>query len=392
MERVIISRRAEERILRGHPWAYQGEVSGGEKIPPGTVVAIGNRKGRVLGKGHYNPRSKIALRVLTRDPEEAIDISFFRRRIGRALGYRERYVFRPDTDCYRLVFAEADFLPGLIVDRFGLYLVVQILTAGMENHREVIVDVLQELLKPQGIYERSDVSVRELEGLPLRQGFIGPPFEPLVTVRENGLLLQVDLASGQKTGYFLDQRDNRVFLRHFVRDRRVLDCFSYIGGFSLHAAFFGAREVIGVDLSEEAIRCAVRNAQLNGLEKVVHFEVANAFDFLREMDRTGERFEVVILDPPAFVKSKQALSGALRGYKEINLRAMKIIAPGGILMTSSCSHHLSLELFRAVLEEASLDVKRRIRILAERGQALDHPVLLGYEESQYLKCLVVEVV
>ncbi|MEN3185513.1 MAG: class I SAM-dependent rRNA methyltransferase [Atribacterota bacterium] len=392
MEHVVVSRRARERILRGHPWAYQGEVDGEEGMPRGAVVTIVDHRGKVLGKGHYNPGSKIALRILTRDPEEAIDASFFYQRIGRALKYRERYVFRADTDCYRLVFAEADFLPGLVIDQFGPYLVVQVLTAGMENHREVITDILWGFLRPKGIYERSDVSVREREGLPLRRVFIGSAFENPVTVRENSLLFKVDLVSGQKTGYFLDQRDNRAFLRHFVKGKRVLDCFSYVGGFSLHAALFGAREVIGVDISEEAVRYATVNAHLNDLGTKTHFEVANAFDFLREMDRKGERFEVVILDPPAFVKNQSALSGALRGYKEINLRAMKILSPGGILVTSSCSHHLSLERFRRVLEEASLDVKRRVRILAERGQALDHPVLLGYEESQYLKCLVAEVV
>ncbi|MGC8777662.1 MAG: class I SAM-dependent rRNA methyltransferase, partial [Candidatus Caldatribacteriaceae bacterium] len=373
------------------PWVYQGECEG-DDLPPGTVVIIQDWRGKILGKGHFNPRSRIALRILTRDAEENIDSSFFRRRIERALRYRERYVFRPDTDCYRLVFAEADFLPGLIVDQFGSYLVVQILTAGMEQHRGVIGETLQTLLSPRGIYERSDVSVREFEGLPLRQGFWGKEFDTRVEVREHGLRLLVDLALGQKTGYFLDQRDNRLFLAPFVRGGRVLDCFSYIGGFGLHAASFGAREVVGVDISEEAVKLASHNARLNGFEGVIRFEVANAFDFLREMDGQKERFDVVILDPPAFVKSKQALSGALRGYKEINLRAMKILSPGGILVTSSCSHHLSPELFVDLIQDASLDVKRRVRILAERGQALDHPVLLGYEESRYLKCLVVEVV
>jgi 23S rRNA (cytosine1962-C5)-methyltransferase len=392
MQSVSISLKAEERIRRGHPWIWRGEAEGVEMISPGEVVLLRNRKGKVLGKAHCNPRSTIQLRVLTRNPEENIDAAFFRRRMEEALRYRENHVFRPDTDCYRLIFAEADFLPGLIVDRFGSFLVFQILTAGMERHREMIAELLGELFHPEGIYERSDAPVRELEGLPLRRGFVGRSFEIPVKVWENGLHLFVDVASGQKTGYFLDQRDNRAFLCSFSRGKRVLDCFSYIGGFSLHAAFFGAREVIGVDISEEAVALASHNASLNHLNGVVRFVVANAFDFLREMDRCGERFDLVILDPPAFVKNKKALEGALRGYKEINLRAMKILNPGGILFTSSCSHHLPLELFRALVEEASFDAKRRIRLLAQRGQALDHPVLFGYEESEYLKCLVLEVV
>ncbi|MGQ9747682.1 MAG: class I SAM-dependent rRNA methyltransferase [Candidatus Caldatribacteriaceae bacterium] len=307
MRRVTISRRAEERILRGHPWVYGGEAEGVEDIPAGSVVLVQNRKGKVLGKGCCNPRSRICLRILTRDPEEAIDESFFQKRIEQAIQFRQRHVFRQDTNCYRLVFAEADFLPGLIVDQFGDYLVFQILTAFMEEHREMVVKLLRSLIPCEGLYERSDVSVRKLEGLPMRRGFVGKEFPTLVEMQENGLFLKVNLSSGQKTGYFLNQRDNRAFLRFFASEKRVLDCFSYVGGFGLHAAYFGAKEVIGVDISEEAVQLAFENACRNGLENRMDFEVANTFDFLREMDRRKERFDLVILDPPAFVKSKDAL-------------------------------------------------------------------------------------
>jgi len=393
VKRVRISKRAEERVRRGHPWVYQGEIEDVRgTVSPGEIVNFEGHRGRTLGKGCLNVYSTIALRVLTLDPQEEIDRSFWARRITRAWQYRKEVVYGKESDSYRLIFGEADFLPGLIVDQFASVLVIQILTAGIEKHREVIQEILWDLVHPAGIYERSDVGVRELEGLSLRSGLLAGEVPDLVEIRENGLRLKVDVKFGQKTGYFLDQRENRAFLKRFSLGKRVLDCFSHLGGFGLHAGFFGAREVIGVDISESAVQLAMLNARLNKLENTCRFEVANAFDFLRTVEREKERFDMVILDPPAFAKSKKNLEGAIRGYKEINLRAMKILSSGGLLVTCSCSHHLSWDLFLKVVEEASLDAKRRIRFIAQRGQAPDHPILLGYGESEYLKCLFCEVV
>jgi len=267
----------------------------------------------------------------------------------------------------------------------------------MEKHREMIFSLLQEIFQPRGIYERSDVKTRELEGLPLRKGPWGGEFDPVVKIREGDASFWVDLARGQKTGFFLDQRENRLAIRRYVTGKRVLDAFTYTGGFAIHAtlgqgqALAGAQEVRGVDASEEAIEMARKNAALNGVSDRCVFEAANAFDYLKACDNSGEKFDVVILDPPAFAKSKEALQGALRGYKEINLRAMKILQPGGILVTASCSHYVTTELFRAVIASAARDARRTVRILEIRRQSVDHPVLLGVDETDYLKCFFLQV-
>lgn len=390
--RVRLKKGKEKRVLLGHPWVYRTdiEVLRGP-ADPGDVVLLENHRGKPLALGYYNPNSVIAVRVLTQNPKERIDRDFFLRRMQQALELRLKLFREATTSAFRVVFAEADFLPGLIVDRFASLLVVQFLTLGMEKRRGDIVEALEALLHPGGIYERSDVEVRKKEGLEECAGWILPGGSPEVVIKENGLAFFVDVARGQKTGYFLDQRENRLSLRRYVQGARVLDCFSYTGGFAIHAAAFGAREVLGLDISESAVALARENARLNRLEDRVRFEVADVFEALRELLRKGERFDLVILDPPAFVKGKEALEGALRGYKDINLLAMKLLVPSGILVTCSCSYHLSEELFLEVLQKASQDAGRRLQILERRGQAQDHPVLVGYPESRYLKCFILRV-
>ncbi len=387
-------RRGEERrIKKGHPWVYRTEI---ETIKgacqPGEIVIVEDYRGRFIGRGYINPASMITVRLLTYSRDEEIDTAFWQRRLAAALDYRRKVLANTGADAYRLVFGEADFLPGLIVDKFGPCLVIQTLALGIDRYKDTIVQILDEIIQPDAIYERNDAPVRELEGLELRSGFLKGSFDPQVVIRENGLKFCVDLVAGQKTGYFLDQRENRAALHPFVKDARVLDCFCHTGGFSIHAAHYGAREVLGLDISGEAIAMAHRNAALNGYSDLCSFKEANVFDALREMERRGEKFDVVILDPPAFVKARKALEGAIRGYKEINLRAMRILTPGGFLVTCSCSYYMPEDLFIEIIQEASLDARRRLRLLARGGQAPDHPVLLGYDESRYLKCLFLQVI
>ena len=383
-------RNRHPRVAGGHPWVYRTEV---EEIAgdyrPGDIVDVVDSRNRFLGRGYINPASQILIRLLTRDPSEKIDRDFFTRRIRAAIDYRARVV--RDTDAYRLVFAEADFLPALIVDRFGDYLSVQTLALGMDLQKETLVEILDGLLQPSGIYERNDVAVRELEGLPLQTGFLKGPFNPLVEIHENGLTFLVDLAGGQKTGYFLDQRENRMALRGLAREARVLDCFCHTGTFSMYAAFYGAREVHGIDIASTALAVAEENARRNGFGEVCLFREGNAFDELRALEKAGVKYDLVILDPPAFTKSKQALAGAVRGYKEINLRAMKLLPPGGFLVTCSCSFHMKEALFIEVILDAARDAGRQLRLVELRRQAKDHPMLLASPETHYLKCAVLQV-
>ncbi|MGB9825952.1 MAG: class I SAM-dependent rRNA methyltransferase, partial [Desulfofundulus sp.] len=356
---------------------------------PGDVVEVVDHRGRFVGRGYINPSSQILVRLFTREQGEKIDREFFRRRLAAALEYRRRVVRH--TSACRLVFAEADFLPALVVDRFGDYLSLQTLALGIDVHKNTIVEILDELLKPAGIYERNDVSVRELEGLPLVTGFLKGPFNPVVEIEENGLRFLVDLAGGQKTGYFLDQRENRLALEGLAQGARVLDCFCHTGTFSIYAARFGAKEVLGIDVAGDALEMARENAARNGFQHICTFREGNAFDELRALDRAGERFDLIILDPPAFTKSKEALEGAIRGYKEINLRAMKLLPAGGFLVTCSCSYHMTEDLFLEVLLDAACDVGRQLRLVEMRRQAKDHPMLLASPETYYLKCFVLQV-
>jgi len=386
-----LARGRRSRSAAGHPWVYRTEVAGIEgNFEPGDIVEVLDARGRFLGRGYINPASQIMVRIMTRNRDELIDRSFFLRRIRAALDYRKKVV--SNTNSYRVVFTEADFLPGLVVDRFGDYLAVQTLTLGIDRHRETIVDVLRELISPAGIYERNDVSVRELEGLSLQTAFIGDEFNTVVEIVENGRSFEVDLAGGQKTGYFLDQRENRMALENLCAGARVLDCFCHTGTFSVYAAGFGAREVLGIDISGPALAMASKNAARNGVEGVCVFREGNSFDELRAMERAGEKFGVIILDPPAFTKSKRALEGAVRGYKEINLRALKLLNPGGFLITCSCSYHMSEELFLEVINQAALDAGRLVRVAEVRRQAKDHPMLIASPETYYLKCVILQVI
>lgn len=393
MARVRLKEGEEKRLRAGHPWVYQTEIDEIHGVfEPGDIVEVEDGRGKFIGRGYINPASMITVRLLTYQRNEIINEDFWRRRLSAAWNYRQKILQGEDTDSCRVVFGEADFIPGFIVDKFGSYLVVQSLALGIDRWQETLVNILDELIKPEGIYERNDAPVRELEGLQLRTGFLKGDFDPVVVIRENGIRFYVDIALGQKTGYFLDQRENRAAIRPLVSGRRVLDCFCHTGGFSIHAAHYGAREVLGLDISEKALEMARHNATLNGYQDICSFEAANVFDALRELEHSGEKYDVVILDPPAFVKSKKAIEGAIRGYKEINLRAMKVLKQGGFLVTCSCSYHLPEELFLQVVTSAARDARRRLRLVARRGQSADHPVLFGYDESYYLKCLILQVI
>lgn len=387
---VILAPDKEKRVNAGHPWIYRSEIARIEgDAPPGAIAVVQDHRGRVLGQAMINVQSQIAGRILTRG-EEPIDEAFLERRIRQALARESRSPAGPDA-C-RVVFGEGDRLPGLIVDRYAEVVVIQILTAGMEQLRDVIVRVLQRILEPRAIYERSDASARKLEGLDLRKGFVWGEGETGVWIREGDLHFFVEVAVGQKTGFFLDQRENRQLVKHLARDREVLDCFCYSGGFSVSAAGGGAASVLGVDISAEPLSWAVRSADRNGLAGRCTFTSANAFDQLRAYGREGRSFGLIILDPPAFTKGRQALAGALRGYNEINLRAMKLLAPGGILVTCSCSYHVDAPTFLDLLRSAAADARREFRLLELRTQAADHPILLAAKETQYLKCAILEAV
>ena len=386
---VYIRKGAQHRIESGHPWMYQSEVDRIEgDFQPGSIVDVCNHRGRFIGRGYINPRSQIIVRIMTRE-QEPIDRSFFQKRIAAAWKYRQRFVSEPEY-C-RLVFGEADFLPALIVDKFGEYIVIQTLALGIDVHKETIVSVLDEMFQPAGIYERNDVPVRKLEGLDMRKGFLKGNFSTLIEVKENGFPFYADIENGQKTGFFYDQRENRQVLKHFVAGAEVLDCFCHTGSFAVHAAKYGAKSVTALDISDLAIEVAQKNAELNGVSDICSFSVGNAFDVLRAQTEEKRQYDVVILDPPAFTKSRSSLEGAARGYKEINLRGMKLVRPGGFLITCSCSLHMDRELFRAIVVDAAKDARRVIREVDYRTQAKDHPILPAAAETHYLKYLVVEV-
>lgn len=387
--RVIIRKGAHHRIENGHPWVYQTEVDTIEgDFAPGNIVDVLNARQRFIGRGYINPRSQIIVRILTRE-QEPIDREFFKRRIEAAWRYRQRFLSEPDY-C-RLIFGEADFLPALIVDKFGPVLVIQTLALGIDVYKDMIVSLLDELFMPDGIYERNDVPVRELEGLDQRKGYLKGEFPTTIRVLENGIPFWADIENGQKTGFFYDQRENRRLLKYFAQGAEVLDCFCHTGSFAVHAALYGAKSVTGVDISPQAIELAQRNAALSDVGDRCSFQTANAFDVLRKLSDEKRKYDVVILDPPAFTKSRGSLEGAVRGYKEINLRGLKLVRPGGFLVTCSCSYHIDRELFSAVVVDAARDAKRVIRQVEYRSQAKDHPTLPGAPETNYLKYLVVEV-
>ncbi len=379
----------EKRVYTLHPWIFKSDIDKElNGSTAGDIVDIISSKGKFLARGYYNPNSQIALRIMTYNEEEAVDRDLIFRRIHEAVEYRRTFA---DLKSCRLVFAESDRLPALIVDAFDDVLVLQCLALGMERFKKDIVDALVEEMHPRGIWERNDVPVRKLEGLEMCTGLLYGEVPDRVQMCENGVRFWVDVKEGQKTGFFLDQKENRAAIAPFVKDQKVLDCFTHTGSFALHAGHYGAAEVTGVDISEFACECAAENAALNHLEDRVHFVAANAFDLLSEQSRKGEKYDVIILDPPAFTKSRNAVDSALRGYKEINLRAMKMIREGGYLITCSCSQHVLPEMFRTMVLDAAKDAKVLLRQVEFRTQGKDHPILPYARETEYLKCGIYQV-
>jgi len=379
----------QKKLFGGHPWVYRNEIERIEgDFAAGDDVDVVDFRGRYIGRGFINPGSVITVRILTNKKED-ITGEQIRERVRNAVRYRA-YFRRDDTDCERLIFAEADLLPGVIAERFGDAVVLQTLALGMQKYEEIIADSLIEEVDPKTLVLRNDEPIRSKEGMKLfAEKYYGEDIRKTI-FKENGIKFEIDLYGGQKTGGFLDQKANHRRLRSFVKGKRVLDCFAYSGGFALNAVAGGASSITAVDISEEAIDLVSRNAGLNaiyGLDIVK----ANAFDFLRESAVKKERYDVIVLDPPAFTKSKSALSGAVRGYKEINLSAMRLLRQGGILATHSCSYHMPEDLFVNTVLSAATDLRRKVRIIGLYGQDNDHPVLAGYPESKYLKSLWLEM-
>lgn len=387
---VYLKKNEDRRIRAGHPWVYANEVQRIEgKGKNGEIASVFDAAGNYLGKGYLNHLSKILVRIMIRDASEP-DAAFFEKRIGEAIA-RRSFCLSPDSDCQRMIFGEADGLPGLIVDKYGDLLSAQFLSLGMEKNKPMILSALISAFSPRGIYERSDAAVRTKEGLPLFKGKIYGEFDPRTEIRENGLKMIADLENGQKTGYFLDQKENRLALRRYCRQGEVLDCFCNVGGFSLNAALAGASHVTALDISEKALSDVRENALLNGLSDRVETVCGDVFDCLREYRKAGKQFDTVVLDPPAFCKSAEEVKDATRGYRDINLLGMQTVKSGGFLATASCSHYMTFPLFEKMLREAAALSRRTVRLVEVRTQAPDHPALLGEEETTYLKFFVLQV-
>ena len=392
---AVILKKGEGRTLKaGGAWIFDNEIDKVEGTPEdGSLVEVRDFDGYGMGTGFYNSRSKIRVRMMSRKAGQVIDRDFLRMRVQNAWDYRKKTV---DTSSCRIIFGEADFLPGLVVDKFSDVLVVQSLALGIDRMKEEILSLLVEVLRAdgveiRGIYERSDAKVREQEGLPRQKGFIGAEFPTRVQIVENGVRYEVDVEDGQKTGFFLDQKYNRLAIQRLCRDARVLDCFTHTGSFALNAGIAGASSVLGVDASQLAVDQARINAELNGLSDRVKFQCADVFDLLPELERKGEQFDVVILDPPAFAKSRASVKNATRGYRDINLRGMKLVRDGGYLATCSCSHFMTYELFTQTIAQAAQSAHVRLRQVEYRTQAPDHPILWAADESYYLKFYIFQV-
>lgn len=386
---MFLKRKISQRVWNGHPWIFGNEVDKVEGEPEdGSIVTVYTHDRKFVGKGYINSRSQIMVRLLTRDKTAEINEAYFLQAIRQCWEYRKKTGY---TENCRLVFGEADSLPQLIIDKFNDYFVIQTIALGMDRWKPAIVAALEEIFHPKGIYERNDVPVRELEGMTQQKGFLSAPFDPRIIIRENGLQFHVDLENGQKTGYFLDQQDNRRAIQHIVKDADVLGAFTYTGTFEIHAAHYGAKKVLGLDISENAVAQANRNAELNGVQDRCRFETANAFDVLKQWSKEGRQHDVVMLDPPAFTKSRETIQKAITGYKEINLRGMKLVRPGGFLVTSSCTNLVNPELFLQIIDMAAKDARRRIRQVCFQTQSADHPVVRGIDSTEYLKFLIVEV-
>lgn len=396
-----VTAKAEKSLMKGHPWIFDTEVSELDGMPEdGDIVDVISPRGRFIGSGFYNSNSKIRIRLISKNANDRFDEAFFERRIRYAWEYRKT-VMGNELDCCRIIFGEADTFPGLTVDKFHDILVTQTLSLGIEKRKDIIFPLLYKVLAEdgieiRGIYERNDVRVRELEGMEQGKGFyplegIPVPDSTEVIITENGIKYNVDFENGQKTGFFLDQKFNRLALSGIAKGRKVLDCFTHTGSFAMNAVMGGAEHVCAVDISEEAIKMARKNAQLNGLEDKMSFVCENVFDLLTSM--TGkEGYDLIVLDPPAFTKSRATVRDAIRGYKEINLRAMKLLPMGGYLATCSCSHFMTEELFEEMLRSAALDAHVSLRRIEYRQQSPDHPVLYNVPETEYLKFYLFQVV
>ena len=375
----------QKKLLQGHPWVYGNEIERVEgDVVDGELVTVVDFRGRYMGTGFYNSRSLITVRLLTHRSEEITD-SLIAARVKAACDYRRFVMNRPGTDSCRLIYGEADRLPGVIADRFGGVIVLQVLALGMEKYTQVIADALVACEQPKCLLLQNDDAIRRKEGMECFTKVLHGQLPEETIIHENGVKLSVDVKGGQKTGYFLDQKDNHLFVRQFCRDARVLDCFSYIGGFALNAVAGGAKEVTAVDISESAVELIRRNAELNGMQ--VNTVCANCFDFLRAQVKEKQKYDVIVLDPPAFTKAHANMANACRGYKEIALSAMRMLEAGGVLATHSCSYHMPEDVFVNTVLSAAQDLHRQVRVITLRRQDIDHPVLAGYPESHYLKSL-----
>lgn len=386
----LFEKKISPRVFNGHPWIFNNEVEKTDAaMIPGEIAEVFTQDKKFVGRGYVNPKSQIQVRLLTRNKEDEINEHFFLERIKRCWTYRQKIGYKENC---RLVFGEADELPQLIIDKFNDYFVLQTLALGIDVWKPAIVKALETIFDPKGIYERNDVPVRELEGLPQQKGFLSSPFDTKIVLSENGLKFHVDIENGQKTGYFLDQQDNRRAIQHIVKGADVLGAFTYTGTFEIHAAHYGAASVLGLDISAAAVEQATANAKLNGLENTCRFETANAFDTLKQWTKEGRQYDVVMLDPPAFTKSRETIQKAITGYKEINLRGMKLVRPGGFLVTSSCTNLVNPDMFLQIIDMAAKDAKRKLRQVIFQRQASDHPIVRGLENTEYLKFLIVQVI
>ena len=396
MSAIVTLKKGEGRTIKaGGMWVFDNEidtVTG--TFENGEVVLVHDFDGYPMGRGFINVNSKIRVRMLTRKIDQEIDRAFLQMRVQNAWDYRKKTV---DTSSCRVVFGEADFLPGIVIDKFENVLVVESLALGIDKVKNLLINILKNILKNdgiiiEGVYERSDAKVRKHEGMDTYKGFIGDEFNTKVHINENGVRYIVDVKDGQKTGFFLDQKYNRLAIQRICKDAKVLDCFTHTGSFALNAGIAGASSVLGVDASELAIAQARENAALNGLESTVSFECRDVFDLLPELESKGEQFDVVILDPPAFTKSRNSIKNAVKGYREINLRAMKLVRDGGFLATCSCSHFMDFELFTKTIKQAAMNSHVRLRQVEFRTQAPDHPILWAADESYYLKFYIFQVI
>lgn len=392
---IAVLKKGEGRTLKsGGLWIYDNEIQSiMGSCEDGDIVFVKDFDGYPMGRGFINRQSKITIRMMTRNPNQEIDEKFLRLRVKNAWEYRKKTV---DTSCCRIIFGEADFLPGLVIDKFSDVLVVESLALGIDKMKLVIVDLLKEILAEdnifiRGVYERSDAKVREKEGMKRYKGFIGEEFETKVEIIENGVKYIVDVQDGQKTGFFLDQKYNRLAIHKLCEGAEVLDCFTHTGSFALNAGIAGAAYVTGVDASELAVEQARENAKLNGLDNTVEFICEDVFELLPRLEKEGKQYDVVILDPPAFTKSRSSIKNAVKGYREINLRGMKLVKEGGFLVTCSCSHFMDYDLFTKTIHQAADNVHKRLRQVEFKTQAPDHPILWAADESYYLKFYVFQV-